>query len=238
MIKKLLACLLVCSLLLSTCAFAAVVTDVDESTNPEAVNYLVDLGVLTTVKDEFLPSQTMTRAEYVDAVLRLIGVETGEYGGNGNHDIYDVTEYMEYYSAVLFALDMGLVAGNGDGTFRPKEVISVADAVVILVRALGYDPLAQDAGGYVAGYVSRANRLDLLMGVTVSGELTHDICAQLFYNALEVEILKAVSYGSDSVILRTVEGETVLSEYHSIQQITGLVTEQVYDVPEENAHVR
>ncbi len=80
-----------------------------------------------------------------------------------------------YYSAVETALERG-VAGEGD-TFRPEEPITRREMAVMLVKALGYDALAQTAAGMEVpftdvteelGYINLAYDIGMTNGVVLS----------------------------------------------------------------------
>lgn len=78
-----------------------------------------------------------------------------------------------------------LIAGVGDGRFLPEQELSYAQAVTILIRALGY---SSDKVGAVwpDGYLNLAQSIGLTDGVNAKAgdSLTRAQAAQLFVNAL------------------------------------------------------
>ncbi len=84
---------------------------------------------------KFLPSDTITRAEFLKMVLMAFG-----YDINSNHPdlLYsDVSKDHWAYDFVGLADGLGLVEGYGAGSFKPDAEISRAEALKILVTASG-----------------------------------------------------------------------------------------------------
>ncbi|MBQ4109680.1 MAG: S-layer homology domain-containing protein [Clostridia bacterium] len=234
--RKFLALLLVFCMFSSMNVFAVEINDYSEITYHKQVELLTELGIMTLDKDNFMPKSAMTRAEYVDTIVRFIGLEIGNYNTSTRTDVYDVTEYTDYSSSVLFALDLGIVSGKGDGTFAPDEIISTTDAVVICMNALGYKELALSSGGYPSGYLSLANRLGVTEGINLSDEFTRELCAVMLYNAADAEILTAFGFNGDgSVKYSSSKNETVLSKYFDVYEAEGLVVEQEYEMEGDDA---
>ena len=51
---------------------------------------------------------------------------------------------------------LSMLQGNGDGSFSPEEETTAEQAIKILVCALGYEPMAEEKGGYPTGYLTVA----------------------------------------------------------------------------------
>ncbi len=101
-----------------------------------------------------LPVQERLGEVYVDAafVAALTGAELWQVGGafylarpvGGQIDVDG--HWAE--DAIARLLDAGVLAGYGDGTFRPDATLSRAAFVKMLVAGLGLDLLPGDAGGF------------------------------------------------------------------------------------------
>ena len=78
-----------------------------------------------------------------------------------------------------------LIAGVGDGRFLPEQELSYAQAVTILIRALGYSS-EQVGAVWPDGYLNLAQSIGLTGGVTAQAgdPITRAQAAQLFVNAL------------------------------------------------------
>lgn len=98
----------------------------------EAVMTLASYKVLNGVGASlFAPNDYITRAEFVTMLVRIYGLTETE------SDFKDVPSGSWYESFVATAADRGWVQGDGDGTFRPGDHITRAEAVVIMNRVLG-----------------------------------------------------------------------------------------------------
>ena len=78
----------------------------------------------------FRPEQHITRAEFVAMVVRSLG----GFSSRANYGSYftDVDSKQWYASAIGYAKTMGIIDGYGDGTFRPGQPITRAEASRIL----------------------------------------------------------------------------------------------------------
>ena len=108
----------------------------------------------------------VTRGEYADILAKL-------YQAGFRADVQsfsDVPPEQDYYNEIEFLHSLGIISGGEDGTYQPDELISYADAVVMLVRVMGYEEYAQPLGAYPANYMLTARRMDLIDGVSEQAE--------------------------------------------------------------------
>ena len=97
-----------------------------------AISTLSNLGVITGYEDgTFRPNASISRAEFVTIATRFFDY-TAEYEGTFS----DVSYSSWYADFVQAAVDMGLVNGYENGTFRPNASITRAEAVAIVNRVL------------------------------------------------------------------------------------------------------
>lgn len=102
-----------------------------------AISTLTRMGILGGYQDgTFQPYGTITRAQF--AKLAVGFFETARRGYQGTFP--DVAEDAWYAGYVEAAARVGLLGGFEDGTFRPDEPITRAQACVIVNRALGRRP--------------------------------------------------------------------------------------------------
>ncbi len=101
-----------------------------------AISTLSNLGVITGYEDgTFRPNASISRAEFVTIATRFFDY-TAEYEGTFS----DVSYSSWYADFVQAAVDMGLVNGYENGTFRPNASITRAEAVAIVNRVLLRQP--------------------------------------------------------------------------------------------------
>jgi hypothetical protein len=82
----------------------------------------------------------------------------------------------------------GFINGYDEDNFGPDDTVQYAQAVKMLVGALGYDVYASKQGGWPSGYLSYGSSLDIINGVSVASnetELTRAQCAVLIFNAMK-----------------------------------------------------
>lgn len=99
----------------------------------QSINELAAAGVITGYPDDtFRPNDTVTRAEFVTMLMRLIGEEgaTSEFADVNGH-------WAEKYIAK--ASEYGYISGYPDGTFRPDTDITRAEAFKIIASVFGFE---------------------------------------------------------------------------------------------------
>lgn len=142
---------------------------------------------------------TITRAEFCKVILAALGFSEKDLEGGGVA-FSDVDNSHWAKTHVLAAARMGLIKGQGDGTFLPDENTSVADVMKMTVVALGYGEQAEALGGYPTGYITVAKNLGLNQGSindfdapALRGEV-----AQIVYTALDKPIMQQTGFGAES----------------------------------------
>ena len=102
-----------------------------------AICTLSNAGVINGYEDgTFKPNGKITRAEFATIASRFF-----EYADeNMENPFSDVEENTWYYQYIMAASDMGLINGYPDGTFKPDNLITRAEAVTIVNRTLDRHP--------------------------------------------------------------------------------------------------
>jgi FOG: Glucan-binding domain (YG repeat) len=96
-----------------------------------AVTRLAKLGIINGVsKTEFQPNRAITREEFVAIACRFAKMKTGENIFN------DVKSTRWSYKSIISAHSNGWLLGYTDGTFRPLNKITKAEAVTVINRML------------------------------------------------------------------------------------------------------
>ncbi len=102
--------------------------------------------------------------------------------------------------------DNSIIKGFMDGKFHPERVVTVGQAVTILMRLLGYTD-AEMGGIWPDGYMAAASTVGLTDGVSTAASvpLTRATAARLFVNLLRSDAKGGGSYGA-SIAASSVEG--------------------------------
>lgn len=220
-LKKVLALVIVLTMVISTftvmTASAADFEDVIGTEYEEAVKVLAPMGVIAGYEENgaitFKPSQVVTRAEMAAFIIRGLGLSVAS---KANTVFKDVPYDFWGSGAISIANSKNIIVGYGDGNFGPDDQVSFQDAVKMLVCALGYEEDAKDNGGYPAGYIAIADKLDVLEGLTdkladSTAGCDRGTVAELIYNALDV-YLQEVTYYNGQVLSKTITSSTMASE--------------------------
>jgi len=105
-----------------------------------SARYLADvqqLGLMGGYSDgTFRPDKPVTRAEFAKAVVRLLDGKRGDRA----YSVNDIDGHWAYES-IISILENGAMKGYSDGSFRPNEGLTRAEAVSALNRIFGRQPL-------------------------------------------------------------------------------------------------
>lgn len=220
-LKKVLALVIVLSMVISMftvmTASAADFEDVVGTKYEEAVMTLAPMGVIAGYDENgtvtFKPDQIVTRAEMAAFIIRELGLNVAS---KSNTIFSDVPADFWGSGAISIANSKNIIVGYGDGKFGPDDQVSFQDAVKMIVCALGYEEDAKDNGGYPAGYMAQADKLDLLddlsdkLADTTAG-CDRGTVALLMNNALD-QYLQEVTYYNGQVLTKTITSKTMASE--------------------------
>lgn len=104
----------------------------------QTVSTLASMGILKGYEDgTFRPNASITRAEFAAIATRFFE-ETGATYEPGTFT--DVTGDEWFAGAIMGAVNLGLIGGYEDGTVRPNNNITRAEACAIVNRTLGRVP--------------------------------------------------------------------------------------------------
>lgn len=239
-IKKILSLILAISMLMTS--FAVVYADEAEEAAAEetvsgivteadpyyrAVKVLEALGIMRGKSEtDFGANDTLTRAEMSTIAVRFIGLDSDSTGvADSGFDDVDDEHWAKYY--IDMATGLGIVNGNGDGSFEPDGEVTAEQAVKIMVCAMGYEPKAQTLGQYPQAYLTVASSLGLFAGIDFSDGYSNPMSrwqiAMLVYNALEADLMDVIVYGANNYS-KVTEDMTALEVYHNAVKETGTVT--------------
>lgn len=174
--------------------------DIKDTKYEEAAEVLGALGIMVgdAGTGAFRPSDNILRSEMAKVAVYSSGFEDVAKNSTSPTRFPDVVSNHWANGAINVAEQQGMVIGDDMGNFRPDDPVSFQEAVTIVVRALGYEPVAQKNGGFPSGYMVVASSNQLLKGIsaTANAPATRGDIAQLVFNALTVNLMEQTGYGS------------------------------------------
>lgn len=222
--KKIMYIILVISLLLSLCPVAFSYNDISAHTYENDIEELTVMGLVSAVNDEeFLPDMRMTRGDFCMLAMSILGNGVSTAG----KFFSDVAEDYKGYNAIGYAAASGYMVGYGDGTFRPDNSITLAEASKVLVEMLNYGYKVISKGYNASAYSFAAKEIGLYDGLSIpfSKELTRGETARLINNALDVALPVANGVNSDGTVKYIVnKDKTVMTEYLKFKRGEGIVS--------------
>ncbi len=230
-LKKVLALVVVFSMMLSTVAFAAF-PDVNEDADyANAVNTIAALGIVGgDDQGNFNPDNTITRAEFTKMICEAQAIK-GD-AAKGATIFTDVAADHWASGYINMAVGQNIINGMGDGTFAPESPVTYEQAIKMIVVALGYEPMAADRGGYPTGYMVVAQSTGVTKGVSAPAQTDaakRSLIAELIYNALDVPMMEQTGFGSEKTFsimdgTNNKERVTLLTSKFDVVKLGGVVT--------------
>lgn len=231
-IKKAITSLVVLVLVISTFGITAIfaATDSFPDVSERDRNYA---AIMTLMENElvqgypdgsFKPYESVTRAEFATMICRALGkekdAETTKY--KGRSEFSDVVANDWYTGYINVAKEMGIINGIGNGRFAPNDNVTYAQAIKMVVGALGYTDIRSGEPWY-ANYMAKGTELGI--GIDVEDSWTPDDeyagrgeLAQMLYNGNFVDngisiSIKAGSGKDESPIFEKEEQPFVSNGY-------------------------
>ena len=167
--------LLLTVLLLAACALPAAAvpavrqdfTDQAEIENPGAVRMLVDLGLISGYTDgSFRPGAAVTREEIAKVIAKLCTDDPQA----DDLSVFQDTQGSWGNLYVCYCAARGIISGDGQGSFYPKQAVTARELAKMLLVVLGEDS-TRYTGAQWRGHVDEdALRLGIYDGF--SGQLS------------------------------------------------------------------
>ncbi len=140
-------------------------TDVVMTPYERPVGYLYALGLVSgTSQFTFSPKDQVTRAQMAAFIVRALGKQRDSVKVSQKFTDVPATHWAA--DVVAKAVAEGIVRGTSETTFAPDAPVTYAQAVVMLLRALGYEKTL--VGEYPTAHILKASELGWLKGTEFS----------------------------------------------------------------------
>ncbi|HEX9059346.1 MAG TPA: S-layer homology domain-containing protein [Clostridia bacterium] len=185
--RKTFAILLIMSCVIISLAFPVLASSF-EKLQEDYSKDLIKLNLLKGYPDGSLHLENkIKRSEYVTFAIRMAGYENID-ASSVKLSFKDVTKSNWAYNNIKIALKCGLVSGYPDNTFAPEKNVTYPEALMVLIRALGYEKTLK--GKWPDNVISKAKELGISKDIDLpaSREITRGEMTVLVHNSLTVDI--------------------------------------------------
>ena len=230
-LKRLTASILIlCLMPISIAAFEAEVT---ESSAAQSEAMLDALGLWNTNE----VSDIVTRGEMTNIMVRVLGMK--ENLPDRHEEIFfDIPREHPLFKQIGFLCDMDVI--SADVYFNPDKPLAYAEAIKMLLCAMGYRRYAEERGGYPTGYIRTAREQGLISGdmkLSDADELTKGEAAVILGNAVECKLMEPLQFG-DKVSYVFDDNITLLTQYHGIYTVEGILRNAGLKAIDSSSEVR
>ncbi len=188
MIKKIIMLALCIAVLMSTVSMASFTDVASDSLYGKAIVTLSEAGILKGYGNgEFGSKDPLTRAQFAKIIIALSGYE--DVAKTKTSETFtDVSSSHWAIGYINTASGLGLITGYPDGSFGADEKITYAQALTIIIRALGYTE-AEVGTNWPVDYINKASELELTEGLTFGRNdyITREVAAYVIYNSLSAK---------------------------------------------------
>ena len=191
--KRIVSLLLAVSMVLSMFVTAIAATTYPDLVNDNAkfaaaVDALTELGVVNGFPDgEFKPGNDLTRAELAKMLVICLGFGDQVDALTSRTVFSDVPASHWASGYINAAAQSKIIVGYPDGSFRPENKVTYAEAFTMALRALGYGNVVEAEGTWPTAYMLKAVELELtddMENVTTNGASLRGNTAILLWNML------------------------------------------------------
>ena len=163
----------------------------------EAVDVLSALEVVKGDDRGFRPGETITRAEVSAILYRIVTGDVDDKNAElykGANYFTDVTADRWYDGYVNYCANNGLVLGVGGGKFNPNAPVTGYEALVMILRAIGFNnPKEFSSGDWrlkASGYGRRLSITNNIAEARLAGAATREMVAEIMFQGLGVPTRK------------------------------------------------
>ena len=229
----------------SSAAFA----DADQIVNTEAVEITAGLGLFAGSDGKFNPTGTVTRAQMATVIVKMLygsEINADQFKGSGKFSDTVTFEGGWAEGYINLCANLKIVAGYGDGTFKPGQAVTTAEAVTMIINALGVDA---GEGTWPLTVMAKAEEMELFEELDVKPgtnvALTRDQLAAIVLEGIQYSPAGVKGYRVTTAAGKTYEVETatdavlIAGETGTIEEIKGEDTlwATVFEVKEFTGYV-
>lgn len=195
----------------------------EDAAYEDNISYEMQLPNALGITNTYLMSQEkVTRADFVECALRFVNMHPDETGYYETASFFDVPQSSSFSAAVEVISSLNIMNGD-DGFFYPNRIITINEAVTVMIRLLGYEDEAAARGGYPTGYYSLAAGIGVLDRVSKTMEQEAsgaDIC-RIIYNCLTIRRPEMRLYNNGASI--SIPGGTAMEKIFDVYKLNGVV---------------
>lgn len=178
-------------LIIASITFSLFFVSVSASSDAELQNSssetLYKLKILQGYEDGSLRLQDkIKRSEFITIIVRILGYENNTDVSGINITFKDIGKNHWAYNNVKIAMKYNIVDGYPDNTIAPDNFVTYAEALSVLVKALGYkDTLV---GSWPDNVIGKSNQLGINKNILLpqNKQLTRGEVSVLVNNSLVV----------------------------------------------------
>jgi hypothetical protein len=217
-LKKVLSLVLALAMAFSLMSVALAVdkasdfTDYDDVDYQTAVDVMTAIGVFNGYDDgtSFNPTGTLTREQGAKIITyMLLGSTAADKLETTAAPFTDVPASKWSAGAIAYCAERGILAGTGDGTFKPEGTLTGYAFAKMLLIALGYDADIQNYVGSSWAINVAADAVSAgidISGVALSETVTREQAAQMSFQTLTATM---VTYSSKGTNITLSDGTSV-----------------------------
>lgn len=154
----------------------------------ESANNLVKLNIMTGYGDGSLGLQNkIKRSEFFTLVVRMMGYDKDTDVSSTKITFKDLDKNHWAYNYIRLAVKYKLATGYPDNTIAPDNYVTYAEALIVLVRVLGYEKTL--SGKWPDNVLDRSSQLGLNNNVDLASnkQITRGEISVLVNNSLTVD---------------------------------------------------
>ena len=172
--------------------------------------------------DEVALDMTITRGQFTSLTAKLFYDDITP-SDEAVTPYTDVSVNHPYFGGIYTLSKLGIISGSNN-RFRPDEAITIEEASAIVLKAAGYELIAQSNGGYPAGYLYTATLNGLFKNAAVTeGEMTGATALTILYNSLFMEAIE-LSEIENGEPQYSKTGNIILTERYNVKKLKGVIT--------------
>lgn len=206
-----------------------------------AVSYLKNIGVADVgLKAE----EKVTRAEFALMIAKIDSTWVNTEWWDENGVLADTVVFKDqadtdkaHRAAICYAYQRNLIAGDGDGNFRPNATITLAEASVIVVRLMGFqNDVPENGDQWQYNWMYTANKFCHAFDTTfMSNVNTVNPKYELSYGEAAYLLATILNWGntSDDVTCLTKKGENLGKNFGRVNTSADLVRVKAVDMIKE-----